>query len=38
MKKEVLKLIEALPSIEPFYICEAKQNEKKIQSSLYNFA
>lgn len=29
MKKEILKLIKTLPSVEPFYICEAKQNEKE---------
>ena len=31
MKKEVLKLIETLPSIEPFHIYEAKRSEKEYQ-------
>ena len=31
MKKEVLKLIATLPSVEPFRIYEAKQSEKEYQ-------
>lgn len=31
MKKEVLKLIETLPSVETFYIYEAKRSEKEYQ-------
>ena len=31
MKKEVLKLIETLPSIETFHIYEAKRSEKEYQ-------
>ena len=31
MKKEVLKLIATLPSVEPFNRCEAKRSEKEYQ-------
>ena len=31
MKKEVLKLIETLPSVKTFYIYEAKRSEKEYQ-------
>ena len=31
MKKEVLKLIETLPSVEPFHIYEAKRSDKEYQ-------